>query len=209
MVEKTSHDLLISKSDTRKYKTLTLKNQLQVLLIHDPEADKSAAALDVNIGCAMDPPPLYGMAHFCEHMLFMGTTKYPDEEEYSTYIKDKGGMNNAYTSLTNTNFHFDCSNEGLEGALDRFAQFFICPTFGESQAEREMNAVNSEYNMSLQSDDWRFFMLLQTLSHKDSKLHRFICGNLETLQQKGIREALLAFHKEWYSSNIMKLCISS
>ena len=60
----------------------------------------------------------------------MGTKKYPDEEEYSQYIKDKGGMNNAYTSLTNTNYHFDCSNEGFEGAVDRFAQFFISPLLG-------------------------------------------------------------------------------
>jgi insulysin len=149
MVETTSQELLISKSDSRKYRTITLKNQLKVLLIHDAEADKSAASLDVNVGCALDPPPLYGTAHFTEHMLFMGTKKYPDEEEYSTYIKDKGGMNNAYTSLTNTNYHFDCSNEGFEGALDRFAQFFICPLLGESQAEREMNAVDSEFNMSL------------------------------------------------------------
>jgi insulysin len=72
-----------------------------------------------------------------------------------------------------------------------------------------MKAVDSEYNMSLQSDDWRKFMLIQTLSHEESALHRFNCGNLETLKQEGIRENLVKFHKEWYSSNIMKLCLSS
>ena len=71
-----------------------------------------------------------------------------------------------------------------------------------------MNAVDSEYNMSLQSDAWRFFMLIQTVSHKESNLNRFGCGNLQTLKQEGIRESLLAFHKKWYSSNIMKLCLS-
>ena len=82
MIEK-SHDLLVSMSDKRQYKTVVLENQLTVLLISDPEADKSACSLDVNVGCAMDPKPLYGTAHFLEHMLFMGTQKYPDEEEYS------------------------------------------------------------------------------------------------------------------------------
>ena len=72
-----------------------------------------------------------------------------------------------------------------------------------------MKAVDSEFNMSLQSDGWRKFMLIQTLAHEDSKLHRFNCGNLETLQQPGIREHLLKFHKEMYSSNIMKLCLTS
>lgn len=41
-----------------------------------------------------------------------------------------------------------------------FAQFFIAPLLGDSQAEREMNAVDSEFNMSQQSDAWRKFMML-------------------------------------------------
>lgn len=28
------------------------------------------------------------------------------------------------------------------------------------------------------------------------------------MQQEGIRESLLAFHKRWYSANIMKLCVT-
>lgn len=71
-----------------------------------------------------------------------------------------------------------------------------------------MKAVDSEFNMSLQNDAWREFMLLQTLSHEDSTLHRFNCGSLESLKQEGIRETLLNFHKTWYSSNIMKLTVS-
>jgi len=97
---------------------------MKALLISDPEADKSAASLDVAVGCALDrkdPIELYGTAHFLEHMLFQGTEKYPDKKEYSEYIKNEGGMNNAYTSLTNTNYHFDCSTKGFEGALDRLA----------------------------------------------------------------------------------------
>jgi insulysin len=39
-------------------------------------------------------------------------------------------------------------------------------------------------------------------------LNKFSIGNVKTLKQEGIREALLSFHKQWYSSNIMKLCIS-
>ena len=30
---------------------------------------------------------------------------------------------------------------------------------------------------------------------------------MQTLLQPGIRESLLDFHKRWYSSNIMKLCV--
>ena len=187
---------------------ITLPNKLQALLISDPEADKSAAALDVNVGCALDPAPLFGTAHFLEHMLFQGNEKYPGENDYSEYIKDHGGYSNANTWLENTNFHFEVSNEGFEGALDIFSQFFISPSFKEDSAAREVKAVDSEYNMSLQNDSWRFLAFLCHISNEGSKLHRFFCGNVETLEQEGIRDSLLAFHKEWYSANIMKLCMS-
>jgi insulysin len=94
---------------------------MQCLLISDVDTDKSAASLDVHVGCSLDEKPFYGTAHFLEHMLFMGSDKYPSENEYSEFIKNNGGYSNAYTSLTNTNYQFEVSNEALEGALDRFA----------------------------------------------------------------------------------------
>ena len=137
----------------------------------------------------------------------MGTEKYPEENEYAEYISNNGGYNNAWTSLTDTNYHFEVSNEAFGETLDRFAQFFLAPLMNESSTEREMNAVDSEYNMSLQADVWRKQNLIQTLAHEESKQPRFQIGNLESLKQPGIREALLDFHKTWYSSNIMNLVL--
>jgi insulysin len=42
------------------------------------------------------------MAHFLEHMLFMGTKAYPDEKAFSQFISDHGGTSNAYTTLDKT-----------------------------------------------------------------------------------------------------------
>ena len=75
--------IIKSKCDKRMYKHIKLSNKLRCILISDQEADKSAASLDVKVGCSLDPKPLYGTAHFLEHMLFMGTSKYPSENEYS------------------------------------------------------------------------------------------------------------------------------
>jgi Secreted/periplasmic Zn-dependent peptidases, insulinase-like len=79
------------------------------------------------------------MAHFLEHMLFMGSKKYPDESEYGKYINQNSGTNNAYTTGTQTTYYLDCANEAFEGAIDRLAQFFIAPLFSESCIDREMN----------------------------------------------------------------------
>jgi insulysin len=117
-------------------------------------------------------------------------------------------MSNAYTSLTNTNYHFDCSNEGFKDGLDRFAQFYISPTLNENSADKEIKAVDSEYNMSLSTDAWHFFNLVQHQSNPESSLHRFNCGNVTSLKKEGMRQQLLNFHKKYYSSNIMRLAIS-
>lgn len=61
--------------DDRSYRIITLSNQLEAILIHDPETDKASAALDVNVGSFSDWEDLPGIAHAVEHLLFMGTDK--------------------------------------------------------------------------------------------------------------------------------------
>jgi insulysin len=56
-------------TEKRSYKFFELPNKMRVMLISDPEADKSAASIDVRVGCSLDGK-LYGTAHFLEHMLF-------------------------------------------------------------------------------------------------------------------------------------------
>jgi hypothetical protein len=64
-----------SPQDQRMYRGLLLDNQLKCLLISDPLTDRSAASVDVHAGYMLDPKEFPGLAHFCEHMLFMGSKK--------------------------------------------------------------------------------------------------------------------------------------
>ena len=90
------------------------------------------------------------MAHFLEHMLFLGTEKYPDENSYSSFLQENGGHSNAYTAAESTNYYFDVVHNKLEEALDRFSQFFISPLFTESATDRERNAIESEHSKNIQ-----------------------------------------------------------
>lgn len=73
----------------------------------------------VRAGSLNDPEEHQGLAHFLEHLLFMGTEKYPDEAEYSAYLSDHGGSSNAYTDAELTNYYFDVNSGDFEEALDR------------------------------------------------------------------------------------------
>ena len=117
----------------------------------DRHGFQGAAAFDVGVGHFRDPHDIPGLAHFHEHMLFMGTKTYPEENEYDTFLKSNGGHSNAYTGEDHTQFFFEVNATHLEGALDRFSQFFICPLFSESATERELNvgSASSPRNKTL------------------------------------------------------------
>ena len=138
----------------RSYRAMTLANGLRVILAHDDSCDKAAAALAVGVGKLQEPKHIAGLAHFCEHMLFLGTAKYPKEGAYKEFIKKNGGKNNASTSDIVTCYQFDVAPDFLEPTLDMFAQFFIAPIFNQSATDREINAVDSEHSMRI-TNDWR------------------------------------------------------
>lgn len=200
--------------DDRQYKLIQLGNALNVLLIHDPSTDTSAASLDVNVGSFADK--LYGidgLAHFCEHLLFMGTEKYPRENEYSSYLAQHDGHSNAYTAAEHTNYYFAVNKDYLQGALDRFAQFFISPLFSVGCKDREINAVDSEHKKNLQDDMWRLHRLDTSTSNPEHPRNGFSTGNLKTLRDEplskdvDVRAVLIDFHKHRYSANLMTLVI--
>ncbi|KAI1768853.1 LuxS/MPP-like metallohydrolase [Hypoxylon sp. FL1150] len=225
-VERVADQLEIPSLDDRKYRVIRLPNQLEALLVHDPETDKASAALDVNAGNFSDDDEMPGTAHAVEHLLFMGTKKYPIENAYNVYLSSHSGSSNAYTGATSTNFFFDIAAKPsngeepsetnlspLYGGLDRFAQFFIEPLFLSSTLDRELRAVDSENKKNLQSDQWRLHQLDKSLSNPKHPYCHFSTGNFQVLktdpESKGIdvRQKFIDFHEKHYSANRMKLCV--
>jgi len=199
-----------SPNDEREYRLLTLENQMQVLLISDPDTLKAAASLDVNVGSGDNPEGRGGLAHFLEHMLFLGTDKYPDAAEYAEFVTEHGGNRNAYTSFEHTNYFFDINATYLPEALDRFAQFFIAPRFDAQYVDREKNAVEAEYQMGLKSDGRRALDVLQEVMNPEHPFSQFSVGSLESLADRpgsAIRDELLSFYDKYYSANMMRLVV--
>lgn len=102
-----------SKNDDRLYRYLRLPNNLRCLLVSDQDVEKSAACLHVGVGSLYDPLHVNGLAHFLEHMLFLGTEKYPEENAYSKFVQSNGGTKNAATSEDYTYYYFDVKNEAF------------------------------------------------------------------------------------------------
>lgn len=204
------HPVISSSTDNRQYRYITLSNHLRVLLISDPVTEKSAAALDVHVGHNQNPWNRPGLAHFLEHMLFLGTRKYPQAGDYPAFISRHGGRYNAYTAPEHTNYFFEIDSGQLSGALDRFSRFFTEPLFNETYVERERNAVDSEYRMRLQDDNRRNLEVYRELMNPNHPASVFTVGNHKTLadaEEEPIREELIRFYQRYYSARLMTLVV--
>ena len=196
-----------SEFDNRDYKALTLPNGLRALVIHEEGLDKSCASLNVHVGSFQDPREAQGIAHFLEHLLFMGTATYPKENEYSQFLSAHGGDYNAFTDSEFTNYYFNIPSEHLEKTLDMFSSFFTCPLFSASATEREMLAVDSEHKKNIEQDPWRIYQLDKSAAKSEHPFSRFGTGDCSTLCVPSIRDKVVEFWNTYYSSHLMTLVV--
>jgi insulysin len=193
--------------DEREFKYVKLENGLKALLVSDPTTDTVAAAMDIGFGSWDEPADIPGLAHFCEHMSFMGSKKYPNTQDYGQWISENGGSTNAYTSDESTNYYFGVQPAALESTLDRFSQFFISPLFSQSNVYKEMNAVNSENENDRNKDNWRVQYVLRNTANPEHPAHRATIGSISTLNRTDTRDRLITWHSKYYVAGAMKLVV--
>ena len=202
--------VLTSPHDEREYVTFKMANGMTVLLISDPEAEQSAAALDVMVGAANNPPDRPGLAHFLEHALYLGTKKYPKPGAYEQFISDHGGRENAYTAFDHTNYYFTVNSPYLEPALDRFSELFVAPLFDADFLERERSVVDAEFKSKLRDDSRRIRYAQKEMFNPEHPFSRLSTGNQQTLaaaDNAHLRDEIVRFHASHYSSHLMSLVV--
>jgi insulysin len=202
--------LIISPNDAKTYLPLTLANGLRVVLIQDGNSEKSAASLTVNCGHFDDPQDRQGMAHFLEHMLFLGTQSTPQPGTFPQLISSHGGHHNAWTATEFTSFFFDVNNDSIRLALDHFSQFFREPLLAEQYIEKERHAIDAEYKLKLKEDSHRIYQVHRETINPEHPFSKFSVGNKETLADRdgvSIRQELVDFHHQHYVADRMTLVL--
>ena len=165
-----------SKNDKNIYQLFQLENGVTSLLIQDLNSKGDADAgsnmasvsIAVNAGSFNDPPTRPGLAHFLEHMIFMGSEKYPDENEFNSLISANGGYSNAYTENEQTNYQFKINHQKLREALDIKANLLAKPLLKQDAQKREIQAVDSEFEGNFPYDSVRAELILSEVI-KDRK----------------------------------------
>ena len=201
-----------SPNDKRDYKIIRLDNKLEVLLISDPDLKNSAASLSVPIGSMHNPDSQLGLAHYLEHMLFLGSERYPVINEYSKFMSQNGGYTNAYTAQDRTVYGFEVNDKAFDEALDRLGDVMRKPLLDKKYADKERHTVNAENETYLDNDMRKLYALQRYTLNPDYPTARFSTGDLTTLvDKKGslLQDELEAFFKAHYSANLMKVALTS
>jgi secreted Zn-dependent insulinase-like peptidase len=199
-----------SPNDAKQYQAITLTNGLRALLVHNPESNKSAAALAVNVGHFDDPTHRQGLAHFLEHMLFLGTEKYPDGSEYQKFINEHGGSNNAWTATEHTCFFFDVGQQHFAAAIERFGEFFTAPLLSEEFVNKERKNIDAEFKLKLKDDIRRLYDVHKETINQNHPFAKFSVGSSETLADKAgynLRDEVCDFFQQNYQAHFMTLVL--
>lgn len=190
--------------------TETLANGLRVTLRHVPDLKRSAAALRVAAGSHDVPLAWPGLAHFLEHLLFLGTERFPAGLGLMAYVQGHGGQVNAKTSERTTDYFFELPPQAFSGGLERLSDMLAHPRMTADDQRREREVLHAEFvawfrDMAAQQQ----FALFDGLSAAHP-LRAFHAGNRYSLPvpQPEFQQALQDFYQRFYQTGQMTLSLA-
>ncbi|KAH8338656.1 hypothetical protein KR059_011100, partial [Drosophila kikkawai] len=222
-----------SEGDKKLYRALSLTNGLRAMLISDPKTEElqqkgsdaslnssleqlqgkqAACAVLVTVGSFSEPRQCQGLAHFLEHMIFMGSEKYPAENAFDAFVSKCGGSSNAHTENECTCFYFEVEEAHLDKCMDLFMNLIKAPLMRLNAMERERSALQSEFEQVHMNDGARKEQVFGSLASEDFPHGTFGWGNLKSLKEVDdatLHKELHTFFRKHYGSNRMIVSIQS
>jgi insulysin len=196
-------DIFTPDRDNRKIKGIKLKNGIIIVFVSDINITNSSCCVGVGAGSNNDT--VNGIAHFLEHLLFMGNEKYPENNQYHEYIISNGGTDNAFTSDKITCYYFSLMHESFYKGLEILSWFFRKPLLDIKYIESESKIINSEHNKNINSDKWITDHLFKKFI-KTEKFNKFSTGNNKSLEII-TKETIFEFYNNYYTTDNMYVCI--
>ncbi len=134
-----------------KVEHFTLANGLDVVVIPDHRAPVVTHMVWYRNGAADDPPGKSGIAHFLEHLMFKGTKKHP-KGEFSEFVSEVGGQENAFTGNDFTAYFQQVAKQHLKACMEFEADRMTGLTLTDDIVAPERDVVLEERRMHCDTD---------------------------------------------------------
>ncbi|MEX3774222.1 pyrroloquinoline quinone biosynthesis protein PqqF [Pseudomonas sp. MYb118] len=189
--------------------TETLANGLRVTLRHAPDLKRCAAALRVAAGSHDVPLAWPGLAHFLEHLLFLGTERFAADQGLMAYVQGHGGQVNAKTCERTTDFFFELPPKDFSAGLERLSDMLAHPRMSPQDQQREREVLHAEFVAWSQDVTAQQQQALFDGLSPSHPLRGFHAGNRDSLplEQADFQQALKDFHQRFYQTGQMTLSL--
>ncbi|WP_431481531.1 pyrroloquinoline quinone biosynthesis protein PqqF [Pseudomonas thivervalensis] len=196
--------------DSLRPHTEILANGLRVTLRHVPGLKRSAAVLRVDAGSHDAPLAWPGMAHLLEHLLFIGTERFPAGENLMAYVQRHGGQVNARTGERATDFFFELPPATFADGLERLGDMLAHPRLDEADLLREREVLHAEFIAWSQDTAAQRQLALHDGLLASHPLRGFHAGNRDSLAvtHTEFQSALHDFYRSFYQSGQMTLSLA-
>lgn len=185
---------------------LQLENGLKVVLLSNPSAPMVGIYTQVRAGSAWEDARTSGMTHMLEHLLFNGSEKYTQEEQYE--LADRAGAyNNANTTDFYTNFMMVLPANRLETGMELQSQMLLHSVLPPEKFEKEKGIVLGEIVQSRDRAEYDTNEAIRQALYGDSALALPTLGTKSTIEHMQ-RDDVYEFYKTWYVPNNMTLTLA-
>jgi zinc protease len=183
-----------------------LDNGLRVLTLPDPGADTVTVHIVYLVGSRHEGYGEKGMAHLLEHMLFKGSTNFPDIKGDLTR---RGARWNGTTSNDRTNYFetVSATPENLDWALAMEADRMVNSRVSRQDLDSEMTVVRNEFEMGENNPGSVLFQRMQQAAYAWHNYGNPVIGERTDIERVPI-DKLQAFYRTWYQPDNAVLMIA-
>lgn len=187
-----------------------LPGGLRIRLLPQRRSSQAAALIRVHAG-AHDAPTAYpGLAHFLEHLLFLGSERYPLEQSLMPFVQGCGGQLNASTRERHTDFFFQLPADLLEQGLLRLIDMLAHPLLDPAAQLREREVLQAEYLARAQDSETLCDAALGSVLEVAHPFGGFHAGNRDSLpvENDQFQQALHRYHRRFYHAGQIELLLA-
>lgn len=189
----------------------TLSNGLNVVLCHAPRLKRCAASLRVAAGSHDVSRAWPGLAHFLEHLFFLGTERFAGDQNLMSFVQRHGGQINASTRERTTDFFFELPAAVFADGVERLCDMLAHPRMTMTDQLREREVLHAEFIAWSRDAEARHQLRVLAPINPQHPLKGFHAGNRYSLAvpNPAFQQALRDFYARFYRAGQITLCLSA
>ena len=170
------------------YQTAVLDNGLRIIALQTA-SPVVYCGYQINAGAAHEQPNEEGIAHFCEHVTFKGTTRRTALDVINC-LEEVGGDLNAFTTKTDTVYYSAILKEHLSRAISLLTDIVFHSVYPQKEIDKEVEVICDEIESYNDSPSELIYDEFENLIFHGHPLGHNILGTSERVRKFTTKDAL-------------------